>query len=122
MGKDSSSAFVSSELSDGKTNLLQHLVSSAVGDGDLEAIVGAHKVDHFRCVIHAMQTDQHPLSWHETFWQCGEGYTHTPCQLRQFSYPIVVFVGYIFDWKSVRSNRKVKVGCGDSSQLLPGTF
>ena len=47
MGKDFSSAFVCSELSDGKTNLLQHLVSSAVGDGGLEAIVGAHKVDHF---------------------------------------------------------------------------
>jgi len=48
MEKDSSSAFICSELSDGKTNLLQHFVSSAVGDGGLEAIVGAYKVDHFR--------------------------------------------------------------------------
>ena len=31
-----------------KKNLLQHLVSSTVGHGGLEAIVGAHKVDHFR--------------------------------------------------------------------------
>jgi len=48
MERDSSSAFICSELSDGKANLLPHLVSSAVGDGGLEAIVGAHKVDHFR--------------------------------------------------------------------------
>jgi len=48
MERDSSLAFICSDLSDGKANLLQHLVSSAVGDGGLEAIVGAHKVDHFR--------------------------------------------------------------------------
>jgi len=48
MERDSSSAFICPELSDGKANLLQQVVSSAVGDGGLEVIVGAHKVDHFR--------------------------------------------------------------------------
>lgn len=43
MGEDSSSAFISSELSDGKPNLLQQLICSAVGDGGLAAIVGAYK-------------------------------------------------------------------------------
>ena len=42
---DSSSTFISSEFSDGKPNLLQQLVCSAVtvGDGGLAAIVGAYK-------------------------------------------------------------------------------
>ena len=42
---DSSSTFISSELSDGKPNLLQQLICSAVteGDGGLAAIVGAYK-------------------------------------------------------------------------------
>ena len=42
---DSSSTFISSELSDGKPNLLQQLICSAVtvGDRGLAAIVGAYK-------------------------------------------------------------------------------
>ena len=42
---DSSSTFISSELSDGKPNLLQQLICFAVtmGDGGLAAIVGAYK-------------------------------------------------------------------------------
>ena len=45
MGEDSSSTFISSELSDGKPNLLQQLFCSAVTvrDGGLAAIVGAYK-------------------------------------------------------------------------------
>ena len=45
MGEDSSSIFISSELSDSKPNLLQQLICSAVkvGDGGLAAIVGAYK-------------------------------------------------------------------------------
>ena len=45
MGEDSSSTFISSELSEGKPNLLQQLICSAVtlGDGGLAAIVSAYK-------------------------------------------------------------------------------
>lgn len=43
MGEESSSAFFSSELTDGKLNLLRHFISSAVRSGGLAAIVGANK-------------------------------------------------------------------------------
>ena len=45
MGEDSSSTLISSELSDGKPNLLQQLICSAVtvGNGGLAAIVSAYK-------------------------------------------------------------------------------